>query len=620
MTVNSIDLLVSIPNPIAEEVYHVLGYADAGDSGGGDFYWDPGSSEPANGGTIFSGITTTGRWKRLFAESIDVKWFGATGNGLDDDHTAIQASIDYARAANKKIIFGSGVFLTTETITIYDGSEITGAGRNTRQAQNLTIIKKITNNKNSHNIDAVVALIHADSANFSIGFRMSGLRLEYDINIERNNYLEKDTACLNIGSGYHFSLKNIAFSNATYGIFAKSIFGAEMEDVYIVDCLRGLYANPTLNNSAATACTSLSINNIKIDTCVTAIYFRNLFYSNISGYCQNINSGLANCPADEMPVCFYFKSSSNVTLQFGCETSKEYPGNGMLFYGGAFITLKLTLQIVPTGAFKKDLQRVKIGGEPLAGKEQAFISCNAGSNLNIEDAQLDFQQLANPPYIDYSSTSSMFYAGDALTRIKLNGGYLSTDCYTLIAPETNVSSDNIISLNQRFFAAKNFRGQDIGNVYVAPNFKSGIRFGDTSGIERTLGYYGEGTFTPNITFGGTANGLTYYTQKGVYTRVGDVVSAAIYLYISNKGTGVGNVVISGLPFAAKVVNGSVYTGSCLVGGMNGVVGQVFYFLNEAASHFSLHDIHNGVFDTGGLNDTHFSNSSRLIINLTYKAS
>jgi len=616
MTVNTINDLQVYPTPEAGKVYHVLGYHSINDGGGGEFYWDSTSSEAPDNGTIFTG-SISGRWKRVVYDTISLKWFGAMGNGTNDDHMAIQSCIDCGKAKSKKIVFDAGTFCTTETLVIYDGTEISGAGRNTLQNQLNTIIRKTTNNKNAHPIDAVFALEKSPVKAFSTGFHLSGIRLEY--NLTANNTVAKGTNCLAIGSAYHFSLKNIACSNATYGIFGKSIWGSEMEDVYIADCLRGLYANPTLENSMATACTSLQIKNIKIDNCVTALFFWSLFYSNISGYCQNVNTSLPNCPSNEMPVCFFLKKSSNVTLQFGCETDNLHPGNAMLFYGGLYISLKLNLQIPPTAVFKKDALRDKIGGEDMQLKEQAFISCNAGSILSIEDAQLDFQQLATPPYTDYSNTSSMFYVGDSQTLIKLNGGYLSTDCYSLIAPETGVSANNVVSNGQRFFSAKNFTGQDVAKIYDTPAFKSGIKLGSIAGNNSVLSDYMEGVFTPVLNFGNVSTGITYHIQEGAYTRCGDLVFVSMYVYVSSKGTATGGASISGLPFASKVLSGLVYTGTCLVGGMNNVAGQVFYWMNEGAQHISLQTVDNGVFNPNALTDLNFTNSSRLIINMTYKA-
>lgn len=87
----------------------VLGYYTKGDGGGGLFYWDSTSTEADNGGTIIqaTGITT-GRWKRPKSNIVNVKEFGAKGDGVTDDYNsffkAISLSIPiYAPSSTYKI-------------------------------------------------------------------------------------------------------------------------------------------------------------------------------------------------------------------------------------------------------------------------------------------------------------------------------------------------------------------------------------------------------------------------------------------------------------------------------------------------------------------------------------
>jgi hypothetical protein len=80
---------------------------------------------------------------------------------------------------------------------------------------------------------------------------------------------------------------------------------------------------------------------------------------------------------------------------------------------------------------------------------------------------------------------------------------------------------------------------------------AGIRFPSTqvpSADANTLDDYEEGTFTPAIAFGGAAVGVTYSTQSGSYTKIGNRVFYALRLVLTSNGTSVGVVTITGLPF------------------------------------------------------------------------
>ena len=79
------------------------------------------------------------------------------------------------------------------------------------------------------------------------------------------------------------------------------------------------------------------------------------------------------------------------------------------------------------------------------------------------------------------------------------------------------------------------------NVYA-----DGLTFDDGSNIFDT---YTEATsFTPAVEFGGGTTGITYTTQTGSYTRIGNLVWIFIQIVLSSKGTDTGVFTIEGLPF------------------------------------------------------------------------
>src|SRR5438128_606669 len=85
----------------------VRGYYAAGDGGGGQFYWDPNSTENDDGGITIvpASNPSSGRWKRSLQSEINVKWFGAVGDGVVVDTPPIQAALDYVRVRGGGKVF-----------------------------------------------------------------------------------------------------------------------------------------------------------------------------------------------------------------------------------------------------------------------------------------------------------------------------------------------------------------------------------------------------------------------------------------------------------------------------------------------------------------------------------
>lgn len=105
----------------------VLGYNSIGDGGGGAFYWDASSTETTNLGTIIAlDGGGTGRFKRIYSEPVDIKWFGATGDGSTNDTAAIQSALD-----TEKLVFFSEpeVSYKVTTLNPIDDQKIYGPGR-----------------------------------------------------------------------------------------------------------------------------------------------------------------------------------------------------------------------------------------------------------------------------------------------------------------------------------------------------------------------------------------------------------------------------------------------------------------------------------------------------------
>jgi hypothetical protein len=110
------------------EVKACNGYASAGDGGGGFFSWAAGAPVEAEDGALRINATG-GQWVRIVDADLNVKWFGARGDGTPGDVPAFQACINAAIALGKRVFIPAGTFdFSTGTVTINGDVEIEGSG------------------------------------------------------------------------------------------------------------------------------------------------------------------------------------------------------------------------------------------------------------------------------------------------------------------------------------------------------------------------------------------------------------------------------------------------------------------------------------------------------------
>ena len=113
----------SAEHVVPGEIAMVAGYYGPGDRGGGSFLFDSTSEMPDDGGVVIAPKRGAGRWLRQFQGGLDVRWFGARGDGSHDDTGAIQRAIDdgaYGLSGvspgTPAVISDSGTYRITKTL------------------------------------------------------------------------------------------------------------------------------------------------------------------------------------------------------------------------------------------------------------------------------------------------------------------------------------------------------------------------------------------------------------------------------------------------------------------------------------------------------------------------
>jgi hypothetical protein len=163
--VDTVSVLIAKSAPTNKYTVNVLNYHSGLKGGGGVFYWDAtGNATEHNGGTVISPLATfptdwsnqtqlsswfngstligTGVWRRQYDGAVNVKWFGAKGDGVTDDTKAIQQAV-FTSAGVSSLALSAGTYLVSDNITFAnkvcfdDGAILKVAGTN----------KKVTFNK-----------------------------------------------------------------------------------------------------------------------------------------------------------------------------------------------------------------------------------------------------------------------------------------------------------------------------------------------------------------------------------------------------------------------------------------------------------------------------------------
>lgn len=134
---------------------------------------------------------------------------------------------------------------------------------------------------------------------------------------------------------------------------------------------------------------------------------------------------------------------------------------------------------------------------------------------------------------------------------------------------------------------------------------------------REVPVYEHGTWTPTITFGGGSTGVTYGTQEGYYTRVGNTAHVTCVIALTSKGSDTGSAVVEGLPFTSRNTSGSAQTiGPVLATTMASLGSVPCAVAGDATSNAQLFDSSASGFSF--LDDTNFNNTSAIRFSGTYQ--
>ena len=157
-----------------------------------------------------------------------------------------------------------------------------------------------------------------------------------------------------------------------------------------------------------------------------------------------------------------------------------------------------------------------------------------------------------------------------------------------------------------------------GQTYLKTLFLGGGQLGfpatqNPSSDANTLDDYEEGTWTPALTFGGAAVGMTATAQTlGRYTKIGNMVAVYFRHQLSAKGSSTGTAVIGGLPFTSNNFSGgpqySIATGQIDAATFASLVAGFDMAIGPGGTSISLRN-RSTTGQSGAMSEANFTNSS-----------
>jgi hypothetical protein len=227
------------------------------------------------------------------------------------------------------------------------------------------------------------------------------------------------------------------------------------------------------------------------------------------------------------------------------------------------------------------LGEIEFNGEDSAGNKQAYGLIHASilsPTSTAEQGQLHFETATAGALTEkmiIGTTNLVINEIGAVFNVRIEG---DTDANLFYTDATNSRIGvGTASPAEKLDVVGKIKVSD--NIVIGTSGK-GIDFSATAGTgtSELLADYEEGTWTPTITGSSTNPTVTYGLQRGVYTKVGRVVTVSCFLSWSAISGGSGDVRISGLPFT---IESSIGAGGA--GAISELDGFTFAALRTSAS-------------------------------------
>jgi len=579
--------------------------------------------------------TTARALANRFADVINVKDFGAKGDGVTDDYAAIQAALDSIVNPNQTAVyFPKGNYKISNTLrvkTSYTGLYCDTFLSASIQLTNFSISEAILVRSSTAggSIAAFsmsnIGLFRSASSTYQKGLVLESCSNTHLTDVEIGGF----PTCLDIRGGLncHYTsirLGDYGSTNTTPDVALLQIDGSSY--VSSPTFFTHIFTNSLIGGGAYCLTIRggdyLTFSNTYFgggrqgDVLIAEgtiysnydNYFDNCYFDfaqdnpdtvraavTITGGNKNVTK-ITDCrfgpwgvgvkidapydPAIQITGCLFQRTNTPILMESTSEytslvlTGNQFRDSGYLSGNANCLEIRDASQITITGnAFYWDYAGWVAGGSLLGTKKVIAITSGATiENISITGNVFNSTPFSGVVFVDFENLGTV-------DQLVITGNASSNTTNTLV-------------------------GNTIGNKNNASNL--------------SLDWYEENTFTPVLTFGSGSTGITFSDRQGNFTRIGNRVVFDIYIALTSKGSSTGGVGITGIPFPLAPSATARANASVSIQRIDGIGTANVDAVFPSTVGIKLVYI-NGTGDPVDLTDANFRNNTQFWISGTYQA-
>jgi hypothetical protein len=286
----------------------------------------------------------------------------------------------------------------------------------------------------------------------------------------------------------------------------------------------------------------------------------------------------------------------NLRLTINSSTSDHYFTKGSVFTAGIRYRMEFDYYIPNTNAV---LDGISAGIGEAAEKVVAAPTLNQWNHFSVDSVAVGGPTTGRSIYIFGRDGGVRSFAGNGTDVL-----YVRNIQVTQIGTLADFRSER--------FGVSEGKWYDLSdNAFVGTNTGATL-------VGREIPVYETGSWTPVLTFGGGSTGITYTSQEGYYTRIGNTVTATGGFILSAKGSSTGSAAIS-LPLTARNTTDDVQ-GFSVGRGLNmaGLTSAVSGYIVDNTTSARLMDW--GATGAVDLDEANFTNTTEINMTVTYQIS